>query len=638
MLKSKIAMILAAAMVLATLYGCSSGVSDSTHDRVKEQVTELQGTIDAIGAALGLPAGSTQAAILAALTTATADQLAAIRTQLELADDADSAAIVAAIMGLQVEPSPPAFVDQSGLPDDVMKMAGSADIAAGGSATIGEVMYSCAAGGEDCTVMVNEDGAAVSTGGTVTAAIAPAYTTRKANEAEAERIAMETAATTRAALTKETAITAERGQTTDAGLGGSAVTATGNAEGAYNVVIDPDEMTVMVRVEGATDDDDENFMLAMDMMDGRTMHTRTQDADSDGNVVQETVIVATDLEAPEAVAFDKFKVVAADGTETTPYMLNARGDGVTVDADNPADGITVVDAHLTSTAADPGVLKADRFKAPDGTVGTVTLPFQQPVEDDDTTPDVDESRDAAQVMGTLNGAMGAFHCTGAAACTVTTNAKGEVTAVSANNWVFVPAEGATSDQPDYDYLNYGFWLQKTTDKDGVVTYDEVETFQGSRLNGSGSVASVTGSAKYEGGAVGVYVHKTFAEDGTSNATSGHFKADASLTATFGQVNDDNGQGTIAPNMLNRLEGTINKFVLSGGETQGWSVSLSGAIDTGAGTAASAADSNTPFSATFYGSTGADNTTKPSSVAGEFNAGFSNGSVAGAFGAGMVEDE
>ena len=41
----------------------------------------------------------------------------------------------------------------------------------------------------------------------------------------------------------------------------------------------------------------------MDFGDGRTMHTRAMDADADGNVVTEVVIVSTDIEAPKATAF-----------------------------------------------------------------------------------------------------------------------------------------------------------------------------------------------------------------------------------------------------------------------------------------------------------------------------------------------
>ena len=47
-----------------------------------------------------------------------------------------------------------------------------------------------------------------------------------------------------------------------------------------------------------TDDDDVEFMQVMDFGDGRTMHTRTMDADEDGVVITEVVIVSTDIEAP----------------------------------------------------------------------------------------------------------------------------------------------------------------------------------------------------------------------------------------------------------------------------------------------------------------------------------------------------
>ena len=126
------------------------------------------------------------------------------------------------------------------------------------------------------------------------------------------------------------------------------------------------------------------------------------------------------------------------------------------------------------------MIKADRFKAPAGTVGTVTLPFQYEVADVEATPE-DESMAAAEVMGTLNGAMGTFKCNAAANCTVTTNAKGEVTGISNDNdWIFIPADGRylRAWSRTTTTLRYGFWLQKTTDEDGVVTYNQVQTFRG----------------------------------------------------------------------------------------------------------------------------------------------------------------
>ena len=98
----------------------------------------------------------------------------------------------------------------------------------------------------------------------------------------ADRIAGEkVVAATAAAKTKTTAITAEADQPTDAGLGGSAVTATDNSEGAYNVVIEYG--STGIRVEGATDDDDEMFM-----MNDMGMLVREKDADADGNIVRKS--------------------------------------------------------------------------------------------------------------------------------------------------------------------------------------------------------------------------------------------------------------------------------------------------------------------------------------------------------------
>ena len=148
--------------------------------------------------------------------------------------------------------------------------------------------------------------------------------------------------------------------------------------------------------------------------------------------------------------------------------------------------------------------------------------------------------EAFEAAGTYNGAMGTYRCNGAAACTVMLDADGMIIGMS-DGWIFTPAMGATSDQPDYDYLHYGFWLQKTADADGVLTYDEVQTFAGSSIDASAGndLDDVTGSAIYEGGATGVYVHSVTNSDGTeASATSGQFSADASLTAYFGQTEED----------------------------------------------------------------------------------------------------
>ena len=347
-------------------------------------------------------------------------------------------------------------VDLMGVADDAAMMTGSVTIGAGMSADIGEVTYSCPTGGLDCVVEVttNDDGthSATSTGGMATAANSSAYTMRKGEEEKA-RIAAATAA----ANTKTKAIADEAAQTTDAGLGGSGVTATGNNEGAYNLAIKRDRMatTVTVTVEGATDDDDEDFMLAADMMDGRTMHTRTMEADADGNVMTEVVIVATDIEAPDAVPFAMWES-GLDGA--TPQALDTS-------TDTTNDTPTATNEALGVTTANIGLVASSAFTA--GTAATLTF-----TDDDTNTADMDEAFEAA---GTYNGSMGTYRCNGTSDCTVTLDAMGMITAMS-TGWVFTPDAGATTDQPDYDYLHYGFWLKRTADKDGATTYNEVETF------------------------------------------------------------------------------------------------------------------------------------------------------------------
>ena len=137
-------------------------------------------------------------------------------------------------------------------------------------------------------------------------------------------------------------------------------------------------------------------------------------------------------------------------------------------------------------------------------------------------------------------------------------------------------------------MNFGFWLKTTTDEDGAVTYNEVETFAGSSLGASvaNELDAVTGSATYDGDATGVYVKNVYNSVGAkTGATSGHFTADAELTAYFGQtVNDTNTPaneaGAIAPRLLNTISGTIDSFTLnptggSGPEAIAWTVALDG---------------------------------------------------------------
>ena len=296
-----------------------------------------------------------------------------------------------------------------------------------------------------------------------------------------------------------------------------------------------------------------------------------------------------------------------------------------------------------------------KIKAAKFTGGTAAeLMFLQ---DDDNTADKDE---ADEVAGTYNGAMGTYRCDGDTACTVNIDAKGAITEISAG-WVFTPDPRVTSDVADANYLSYGFWLMKTTDEDGVLTYNEVETFaavEGNEPTATTGLGAVTGSATYEGGSVGVYVKNVLYEQANiTSATSGHFVADVELNANFGG-------GGVAANDQFSIGGKITNFVLQHGEENDWAVGLGLAdfsggrkgdgapgksapgnshtnIFDGDATGDSTATAGT-WNGTFYGESGQIDhddeqatdpiNTPPVAVIGEFNANFTDGTAAGGFGA------
>ena len=426
-------------------------------------------------------------------------------------------------------------------------------------------------------------------------------------------LAEERKATTKTANTKLKAINDEGAQTDDAGLGGTGTPATG--AGVYTLGIDWDEdetaPTITLTVEGATDDDDEDFVNAGDLthtVEGHMgrMLTRTMDPD-DGNVMQEIAVVYTDIEAPMDESFADM-----------------------------ADKVTGLD-----WVADTSTLTIDTAQS-----SSLANEFEETFGDPAKEAASTETWAAeAEIEGSFRGAPGTFKCHDSAACTVTHGAQDGITAFSAG-WSFEPADGAMIAVADPDYLHYGFWLKKTTDADGAVTYNEVETFAGSSIETVTAINSLRGMATYTGGAAGVYVkHDAFdTETGeVLRSSAGRFTADAELTAYFDQTEDDpattdvDESGQLRGNQLWTLEGTIDGFMLDGVSDDGaWSVALKGGMgDAGADThpsgTADGGGAAGSFAGTFHTLPGGTDP-HPSTLIGEFNANFNNGAVAGAFGA------
>ena len=426
---------------------------------------------------------------------------------------------------------------------------------------------------------------------------------------------------TKAAGTKRDAIKAEYDQNvggTNNGIGGDDGTyppTTDPVAGEYNLNIEHGKTEIVK--EAAAADDNQTFTQAMDLGGGTTMHVLTMDADDDGNVVEEVVMVHTDIEAPTATAFAMVTGQTLDARD-----LDTNADGPDGDGNNANDFTALTLTSVGFGGTNLAKIMASAFDP------VANVPSKSFAFDDAGTTNMDE---AFEAPGTYNGAPGTYRCDGTAACTVVYT-DGEISEMT-GTWVFTPDAGATSDVPDSEYLAYGFWLQRTTDKDGVLTYNEVETFAEARgQTATGGTSGITGSATYSGDALGVYVHSVHDPDGTeASATSGHFTADVALTAYFGQTTKQD----IAPTLLNSITGTINNFMLSGHDTgPGWSVSLEKDTDTRDGTPSGVAKGGGAggnYSATFYGGNTTDDEA-PDAIVGEFNAFFSNGSVAGGFGA------
>ena len=248
---------------------------------------------------------------------------------------------------------------------------------------------------------------------------------------------------------------------------------------------------------------------------------------------------------------------------------------------------------------------------------------------------VPDRSDALYVRGTYDGAPGEYRC--ATGCSSTNDGKGSPSELG-GTWHFKPDTGAMVSRPDTEYLYYGWWVSK--DSDGEPTAASafagvVEPNAGDLDNG-GDLTALTGSATYEGNAVGKWA---MSNPLTGTGNGGHFTADAELNATFSGTNPG-------------VTGTIDNFRLNdGADDPGWSVALArgglaaaGAINapTADPTVWSINGNAAPASGTWSGTMydempgdppDGDGSNIPTTVTGTFYSEFSTiGRMVGAFGA------
>lgn len=349
-----------------------------------------------------------------------------------------------------------------------------------------------------------------------------------------------------------------------------------------------------------------------------------------GTADPDAAVEGTALESAMITALGDWsgaELTSSDGTYTARvYSNSAPTEGAKFNVQYPEtaafvnSGVVTIDTTGTDTPASR--VSSSSF---DQSAGTKTF-------------ELAENREYLEFAGSFHGVPGTYTCTPADVsadrdtCGATVATMGFTLIGGA--WTFKPddAEQKVSSAPDVNYASFGWWLYE--DGDDVL----VSAFDGYHGTDPGTVAigNLRGTATYEGEAAGKYaLHST--TGGTNDA--GHFTADATLEATFGEEH--------------RITGTIDNFMGADGMMRDWSVKLNtaGVVDGGGITGSAtgvAVDDNNPNVGTVWtiGGTAADasgawsgdlreqgSNGVPATATGTFSSQYGNsGRMVGGFGA------
>ena len=199
------------------------------------------------------------------------------------------------------------------------------------------------------------------------------------------------------------------------------------------------------------------------------------------------------------------------------------------------------------------------------------------------------------VAGSYHGVAGTYYCTPAdraVGCTAAVADMGFT--LAGGTWTFKPTNPETrlmdTTVPDANYASYGWWIH-TSEDGNTVTVSAFDVYKGTDP-GTVGIADLRGTATYSGGAAGKYaLHSN--TGGTND--SGHFTADATLEATFGEDH--------------KITGTIDEFIGADGASRDWSVTLNASTvsDTGgiAGDPETAGNTDNQMTVWTIGDTAAD---------------------------------
>ena len=545
-------------------------------------------------------------------------------------------------------------------------------IAPGESATIGDVTFTCPAGGAECTLTQDANGMVTSAGGLATAAVSQVAQDRMAGHTAAigQSGPLNKAARPGGANLALTLAPDENGTMSylQDRLGADDVGVVNEFQPSNlpHATIDgwtgqvfrrelperntEDVLTVYHDRQGDSGRQYMSFFARANAVQGQDHDARnTNDVAGDFQAINRRPAIVTGIiDYGDATNNNNPDANLNLNARTGIFDANRDGEGTLLLGGAANTAVPADEAELFSSTIFRFVPTAD---APNG-------PTQI------THPDMDEGGVRVEYGGSFHGVPGHYECHTGGGCVVLNDGQGNLGQLGPG-WRFVPsiagAMGTVANvQFDVDYLSFGYWLRTVTAADGSETYG-VNTFAngsipfGDNTNGNAEIAALQGTATYNGRATGMYAVQRFdTGDGVPSET-GQFTADAELTASFGGnavAADD--QFSIRGNVTN-FRDTANTPI-SNGE---WNVALQRA-DFVTRDAAGAITGNTQmnvfngnttgggtWTGGFFGMTAEQvddaavdplelpappTTTYPTGVAGEFNAHLGNGHVIGAFGA------
>jgi len=557
--------------------------------------------------------------------------------------------------------------------------AGTLMIDAGMSRTSGSVTFTCAAGGEGCTVMVAADGSVTSTGGMVTAMNSTAY---QAALGSATKVTVATSLDD-----STTALTTLAGPATTEGSArmmamkysmmigtlatdGNSMAATTNAQKvldartmleAARMDAETKKAAAMTARTGLAADDPLAVLLdgAITRADAQIeMATTVLEETGEGSLQSYVeMVTGTDMANPMTAADKGGEVAMAIAVALGPTNAgNGAGLRVTHGTGLPADDVAMANRHMMNDAmgmtfamiVGEANLMDKRVAAVGGgtrTVRAMSVDGMKTMDLFGTVPGSIATADGAEIDAGVEyrGIPGLLFCAGADCMVEGAGDAQELTGswyLAADNpmhYYMKPADDPAT--PDVDesqvyrqdtmYAVWGHWLTVAGDGEATVTtFARAGTSDGRPAHPGNwdaadpSDANLSGTtATYTGSAAGRSVHRTTDANGmVTDVQSGNFMADVTLTAKF----------SATP----MLGGTIDSFRAAQGSSPGavdssWTVTLTETASDGGTVTAGVADASGQdgtWEATSYGEAGM----RPAGIYGGFNAHFTDGHAAGAW--------